>query len=122
MADDQDSSYNFLKALETGSSLHYTWFFADSSAIKMTEFDHLYSADYRGWIDEAAQRYGELNNVLHDVQSQAIIDHRALADGVYQTTFEKGKTIIVNYNDALAEVGGITVRAKDYWVGGEAQR
>lgn len=122
MSDDQDSSYNFLKALETGSSLHYTWFFADSSAIKMTEFDHLYSADYRGWIDEAAQRYGELNNVLHDVQSQAIIDHRALADGVYQTTFEKGKTIIVNYNDALAEVGGITVRAKDYWVGGESQQ
>ncbi|WP_338555391.1 DUF5696 domain-containing protein [Paenibacillus sp. KS-LC4] len=122
MADDQDSSYNFLKALETGSSLHYTWFFADSSAIKMTEFDHLYSADYRGWIDEAAQRYGELNNVLRDVQSQAIIDHRALADGVYQTTFENGKVIIVNYNDAVAEVGGITVKAKDYWVGGESQR
>lgn len=122
MADDQDSEFNFLKALETGSALHYTWFFADSSAIKMTEYDHLYSADYRRWIEEAAQRYRELSDVLDDVQSQTIADHRKLADGVYQTTFEKGKTIIVNYNDAAANVDGIQVGAKNYWVGGETQR
>lgn len=122
MADDQDSTYNFLKALETGSAMNYTWFNADSSAIKMTAFDHLYSADYRLWINEAAQRYRELNDVLHDVQSQTIIDHRLLASGVYQTTFEKGKTIIVNYNDKESNVDGIIVGAKNYWVGGEMQR
>ncbi|WP_419872483.1 DUF5696 domain-containing protein [Candidatus Pristimantibacillus sp. PTI5] len=122
MADDQDSAYNFLKALETGSAMHYTWFHANSSAIKMTEFDHLYSADYRLWINEASQKYRELNDVLHDVQTQTIADHRMLADGVYQTTFEKGKTIIVNYNDTASNVDGILVGAKDYWVGGETQR
>ncbi|WP_141503070.1 DUF5696 domain-containing protein [Paenibacillus luteus] len=122
MADDQDSTYNFLKALETGSAISYTWFNADSSAIKMTPFDHLYSADYRLWIDEAAQRYRELNAVLHDVQSQTIIDHRLLTSGVYQTTFEKGKTIIVNYNDEESNVNGIIVGAKNYWVGGERER
>lgn len=122
MADDQDSAYNFLKALETGSAMHYTWFNADSSAIKMTESDHLYSADYRLWIDEASQKYRELNDVLHDVQTQTIADHRMLADGVYQTTFEKGKTIIVNYNDTASNVDGVIVGAKDYWVGGETQR
>ncbi|CAM4364365.1 DUF5696 domain-containing protein [Paenibacillus alkaliterrae] len=122
MANDQDSAFNFLKALETGSALHYTWFFADSSAIMMTEYDHLYSADYRRWIEEAAQRYRELNDVLHDVQSQTIADHRKLVDGVYQTTFEKGKSIIVNYNDSAATVDGIKVGANNYWVGGETQR
>ncbi|NIK75088.1 hypothetical protein FHS15_000186 [Paenibacillus castaneae] len=122
MADDQDSTYNFLKALETGSAMNYTWFNADSSVIKMTEFDHLYSADYRLWIDEAAQKYRELNDVLHDVQSQTITDHRMLVGGVYKTTFEKGKTIIVNYNDTESNVSGIKVGAKDYWVGGETQR
>lgn len=122
MADDQDSTYNFLKSLETGSAMNYTWFLADSSAIKMTDFDYLYSADYRLWIDEAAQRYQELNDVLQDVQSQTITDHRELDEGVYQTTFEKGKTIIVNYNDIASSVNGIIVGAKDYWVGGEDQR
>jgi hypothetical protein len=122
MADDQDSAFNFLKALETGSALHYTWFFADSSAIKLTQYDHFYSADYRRWIDEAGQRYNELNDALRDVQSQTIAEHRKLAEGVYQTTFEQGKTIIVNYNDKAASVDGITLGAKDYWVGGETQR
>jgi hypothetical protein len=122
MAEDQDNTLNFLKALETGAALHYTWFYADSSAIKMTEFDELYSADYRNWIDEAAQKYQELNGVLGDVQAQTMKDHRKLADGIYQTTFEQGKTIVVNYNDRAANVDGITVEAKNYWVGGESQR
>ena len=119
MASDQDATHNFLKALETGSGLNYTWFYADSSAIKMTDFDDLYSADYRRWIDEASQRYGELNDVLGGVQSQTIKEHRKLAEGVYQTTYEQGLTIIVNYNDAPASVNGVTVGAKDYWAGGE---
>jgi hypothetical protein len=121
MADDQDSEINFLKALETGSAVHYTWFYADPSAIKMTEFDNLYSADYRRWIDEAAQQHVKLNGILHDVQNQVIKEHKKLAAGVYQTTFEKGKTIIVNYNEKAANVNGVTVGAKDYWVGGNAK-
>lgn len=122
MADDQDSAHNFLKALETGSALHYTWFNANSSAIKMTEFDDLYSADYRLWIDEAAQRYRELNDVLHDVQSQTIAGHERLAEGVYRTTFEEGKTIIVNYNDTEYREGGTVVGVNDYLVGGETRQ
>ncbi|MHA7965272.1 DUF5696 domain-containing protein [Paenibacillus sp. CAU 1782] len=122
MADDQDSEISFLKALETGSALHYTWFYADPSAIKMTDFDDLYSADYRRWIDEAAQQHAKLNNVLQDVQDQVIKEHKQLATGVYQTTFEKGKTIIVNYNEKAANVNGVTVDAKNYWVGGDVKQ
>lgn len=121
MADDQDSDFNFLKALETGSAQYYIWFYSDASAIKMTDYDYLYSANYERWIDEAGERYIELNNALHDVQSQTITDHRKLAEGVYQTTFEQGKTIIVNYNDKAVNVDGITVDAKHYRIGGERQ-
>lgn len=119
LGDDQNSSVTFLKALETGSALHYTWFYADPSAIKMTEFDHFYSADYRRWIDEAAALYRKLNDVVHDVQSQVIKKHEKLAEGVYQTTFEQGKRIIVNYNDDVVNVNGVTIESKGYWVGGD---
>lgn len=119
LGDDQDSSVTFLKALETGSSLHYTWFYADLSAIKMTDFDHFYSADYRRWINEAAELYQKLNEVVHDVQGQVIQKHEKLVDGVYQTTFEQGKRIIVNYNDDVVKVNGVTVESKGYWVGGD---
>lgn len=122
MADDQDSDIAFLKALETGAALSYTWFYADPSAIKMTDFDSLYSADYRRWIDEAAELHGKLKSVLHDVQNQKIVEHEKLTEGVYQTTFENGKTIIVNYNAAAANVNGLTVDAKGYWVGGDVRQ
>lgn len=119
LGDDQDPSVTFLKALETGSALHYTWFYADPSAIKMTEFDHFYSADYRRWINEAAELYQKLNDVVHDVQGQVIQKHEKLAEGVYQTTFEQGKKIIVNYNDDVVNVNGVTIESKGYWVGGD---
>ncbi|CAI6036488.1 hypothetical protein PAECIP112173_00840 [Paenibacillus sp. JJ-100] len=119
MADDQDSHVQMLRAMETGSAPYYTWFHADPSAIKLTSFDALYSADYRRWIQESAERYQELSNVLHDVQNQTIVKHEKLSKGVYQTTFEKGKTVIVNYNDEAVELNGTRVGAKSYWVGGD---
>ncbi|MNW68851.1 hypothetical protein D3C74_477260 [compost metagenome] len=57
--------------------------------------------------------------MLHDVQNQSIVKHEKLSDGVYQTTFEKGKTVIVNYNDAAVKVNGVSVAAKSYQVGGD---
>ncbi|WP_426334557.1 DUF5696 domain-containing protein [Paenibacillus silvae] len=119
MAEDQDSLKQMLRAIETGSAPYYTWFHADPSAIKLTGFDELYSADYRRWIQESADRYAELNEVLHDVQNQTIVKHEKLSAGVYQTTYEKGKTVIVNYNDAAVKVNGVNVAAKSYQVGGD---
>ncbi|WP_020620510.1 DUF5696 domain-containing protein [Paenibacillus daejeonensis] len=118
LADNQDARANFLKALETGAGLHYTWFHAEASAIKMTGFDHLYSADYRSWLDEAAEQYRELTQVIGDVADEVIDDHAKLAEGVYQTTYAQGKMIIVNYNDAAIEIDGVRIEAMDYWMGG----
>ncbi|WP_342555629.1 DUF5696 domain-containing protein [Paenibacillus sp. FSL R7-0652] len=119
MADDQDSHMQMLRAIETGSAPYYTWFYADPSAIKLTSFDALFSADYRRWIQESAARYQELSSVLQDVQNQSIVKHEKLSKGVYQTTFEKGKTVIVNYNDTAVDLNGIRVAAKSYQVGGD---
>lgn len=119
MADDQDAAFSLLKALETGSAPYYTWFYADPSAIKMTGFDRLYSADYRSWIDQAAAQYQELSHVLQKVHAQPIKEHMKLAPGVYQTVFEAGTVIVVNYNDTPFSLGGVTIDGRNYWVGGE---
>ncbi|WP_405106768.1 DUF5696 domain-containing protein [Paenibacillus sp. FSL K6-1217] len=121
MAEDQDAAFSLLKALETGSAPHYTWFYADPSKIKMTGFGSLYSADYRSWMDQAAKQYQELSRVLKRVQSQTISEHKKLAEGVYQTAYEAGTTIIVNYNQTPVSVGGVTIDGRNYRVGGERQ-
>ena len=73
------------------------------------------------WKDEALAMYQEYNEVLGHVYNQFITDHRYLADGVTETTYEDGTKVYVNYNytDYLAD--GVSVSARNYAVkkGGE---
>ena len=120
LADEQSVRYHVLKALETGANLYFTWFYAKSSAVKETEFDYLYSADYRNWIEEAKTAYDELNAVQSNLRTQVIKDHQLLETGVYQTTYEDGTAVVVNYNDYTVDVGGIAVEPMGYLTGGES--
>ncbi|NLY89223.1 MAG: hypothetical protein GX085_06335 [Firmicutes bacterium] len=106
----------FLKTIETGGGLYFTWIYRDNSLIKETDYDHLFSVDYKKWFDQAVAFYHEAREVLEDVRGQRIIDHRRLADDVYKVTFEKGKTIMVNYNRKPVTVEGITLAGESYHV------
>ena len=119
LSDEQTVRYHVLKALETGANLYFTWFYAKSSSVKETEFDYLYSAQYQNWMDEAKIAYDEVNAVLSNVRTQVIKDHQMLETGVYQTTYEDGTTVVVNYNDYAVNVGGIAVESMGYLTGGE---
>ena len=54
--------------------------------------------------------------MLKDVQDQRIVDHRILADGVHQTTYANGKSIIVNYNREAVTVDGRWIGAENFIV------
>lgn len=114
-----DSRVSLLKALETGSNIYYQWYYSDSSAVKDSDYNELYALHYGDWLDQAAGFYKEAGTVLNEVRSYVIADHRKLAEGVVQTTFENGKKIIVNYNNAAVQVNDKQLEAMSYWVGGE---
>ncbi|WP_391570943.1 DUF5696 domain-containing protein [Cohnella sp.] len=117
---DQDPRSTLLKMLETGSNVFYQWFYEEPSAIRDTKLNDLYSSHYANWLDEAVGVYKEANAVLKQVQGQTIADHRKLADGVYETTYEKGLKVIVNYNKAAVTAQGAAIEALGYRViGGE---
>ncbi|WMT43143.1 DUF5696 domain-containing protein [Paenibacillus sp. D2_2] len=113
---DQDSQVTLLRMLETGALPVYQWFYADPSVIRDTKLNELYSASYANWIDEAAQCYQEVNEVLGKVRNQPITNHRRLQEQVYETTFGQGIRVIVNYNSAAVEVEGMTIKALGYRV------
>jgi hypothetical protein len=72
-------------------------------------------------MDEARRFYHRANEALADVQGQTIKDHEKIAEGVYKTTFEKGKEIIVNYTSKPVEVNGAKVEPLDFKVVKEGQ-
>lgn len=114
----QTSNYqqNFLKALETGSSLQFNWIAENMSKIQDTPYATLFNADYSEWIDDAIQSYQAVSGVLKQVATARIVAHDILQTGVVRTTYENGIRVYVNYTDTAVTVDGVTIDAVNYQV------
>jgi hypothetical protein len=111
-----------LKLVETGALPYYQWSFADSTAVKGTEYEHLYSLHYGDWLADAGSFYAAADAVLGPVRAERIVDHRQVAENVYMTVYENGAAILVNYNRAPVEIDGVRVEALGFrlvWGSGE---
>ena len=108
--------FSMLKTIETGASPYFKWFYSDSSIVKDTEYDHLYTCDYRDWVRDAQSFYNEVNDIMNDLQGHFISDHKKIADGVYKTTYDNDKSVIVNYNQSPVMVEGLLVKGSNYTV------
>jgi hypothetical protein len=96
----------FLKAVETGSSVQYSWIYSDISAVKETDMDYLYSADYRYWVDTAVRQYEALSVLWEQTGDADIEAHTILGAGLRETRYDNGVRVIVNYDDREAFVEG----------------
>ncbi|MFP4015568.1 MAG: DUF5696 domain-containing protein [Halanaerobiales bacterium] len=105
-----------LKYIETGSVPYYQGAFKDSSVVKGTDFDHMYSLNYQLWFDDAISLYHDLDDMLSETINQRIIDHQRLAENVYKTVYSNGCSVIVNYNSFTVNIEGTRVNGEDYIV------
>ena len=55
-----------------------------------------------------------MNKVLREVRDQTIIDHAELAEGVVQTTYANGYSVVVNYSEQEYEADGVLVPALSF--------
>lgn len=112
-----DFRLSVLKALEYGSGVYFKLNYGDNSLLKDASlFDQVHASQFSDWEEKAAAVYKEMNEVLKDVQDQAIINHQQLEESVYKTVYESGKAIIVNYSDREIEIEGVAVGPEDYAV------
>ena len=92
----EDQTDMILKSAETGAGLYYTFM------------------NFMDWKDSAIELYNKFNSNLGDTYSQFIVAHEKLASGVYKTTYENGKAVIVNYNYADYDYNGKTIPQRDF--------
>lgn len=113
-----ESNYKetILKALETGSSLNFVWAAQNTDKLANTPFNYLTGVLSSDWIQNAASSYRQASQILESVADKRIVDHKNLADGVAQTTYENGLKITVNYNNEPETVDGKTIAAKSYLI------
>jgi len=113
----QNVEDSLLKAVETGACPYYLLTYEDSSILKDSSFNFLYSTNFRYWLSHAVDGYVRINEELKDVYHQRIVGHQQLAESVYVTVYENGHEVYVNYGQDSVEIGpGLTVPPKDFLV------
>ena len=110
----EDQTDMVLKSAETGAGLYYTFMNAKTSVLQDGEFTQFYACNFMDWKDTAIELYNRFNTELGDTYNQYIIAHEKLSNGVYKTTYESGKSVIVNYNYADYNYNGKTIPQRDF--------
>ncbi|WP_019640197.1 DUF5696 domain-containing protein [Paenibacillus fonticola] len=121
LSPDQDLERALLKMIEYGAAPHFAFTKSPSSEVKFTSFDAMYSTYYMDWLREAADLYAEANAALGPLQKVRMTDHRLVQEGVYETVYENGVRIWVNYTDQAVLVEGQKVKPMGYEIGGGAR-
>jgi len=109
-----DPELAFLKAIETGSDIHYTFVMNDTSILKDTYLDYLYSCNPDFWMDTAVEQYKNAANIYTQLKEKPIVKHSKLQEGVYETVYEGNIHIVVNYNSNDVNVDGNIIKAKGF--------
>lgn len=105
-----------LKSIESGAAPYFVMTYQNASKLKDTAYSRYYAVNYMTWLKEAGDVYKKMNDLLKDVQKEAITDHREVVPDVYVTTYESGKAVIVNYGETEVRVEGTTVKPVDFAV------
>ncbi len=110
----EDQTDMILKSAETGAGLYYTFISAPTSVLQDGEYTQYYACNFTDWKDSAVELYNNFNSKLGDVYNQYIVNHEKLSNGVYKTTYESGKSVVVNYNYADYDYEGTKIPQRDF--------
>lgn len=106
----------FLKCIEYGAGLNYTFFAADGKVLQDTTHSNYYGSTYASWAEEFAEDVTAYQAAAAGLNQQRIVSHQRLDDDVAITCYEDGTKVYVNYSDTSRTVDGTLVNARDYTV------
>ena len=108
MDNDNNTVYNILKTIETGSNLSFMVSYSNTNVLLDTNYTNYYNAYYYNWRTDIIY----MNKVLNDagIYESRLVNHRYLTDNVVEVEYENGLTIIINYDDAVyQDASGLSV-------------
>jgi hypothetical protein len=110
-----DGQRTFLHQVEYGATPNFVLTQSSSSMLYRTGANSLYSTQYDFWRDETIHQYKAME-ALASVADQFIVDHARLAEGVYQTIYEDGTRVVVNYGEQPYAIDAMTIPSMEFAV------
>ncbi len=106
-----------LKALKTGSNLHYSLScHAESDIVKDTLYDEWIGTDAVKWISTIEEQYKEIKETYEKLGSQTLIGFEHRESGITVSYFESGGELWANETNYEIEDNGITLSPKSYCI------
>ncbi len=88
-----------LKWAEYGYMPYFELTYSSSDKLMYTDYNELFSSEFKTWMDEVVSVYETFNEQLCDVWNAYIVGHEEVATDVYKVTYDNGKSVYVNYTD-----------------------
>ena len=114
LSDSYDKQDIILRTIEFGTAPHFTLSYEESSDIKYSGLNTMYSTQYETWLADAVEIYQKSNDVLKKVVNSTISSHETLQSGVKKITYDNGVVIYINYNEIAVTADNINIPASSY--------
>ena len=106
-----------LKNIETGSYPYFALSMQRNDLVKDSFlFASYFSVMFDQWLGDVTETYEMINDALKGFQTEQMVRHEKVADGVYKTAYSGGGYTLVNYNETDVTVDGTKVPALGYAV------
>ncbi len=110
-----DPEIAVLRAAEHGTGLHYLVNYEKDTVFKNTYLSKYYSTNYEKWEAHIIDNYDRLNSELRGLSTVPIYEHNQLSEDVFETVYENGARVVVNYSDTeYMDTSGVVVPALDF--------
>lgn len=109
----ENPGQDFLKMIEYGVFPSFELTYENPVILRDTSYNFLFSSKWTDWVDPIQSFYERLE-ILEPIRESLIFEHRQLAPGVKILRYEKGETLVINYNKHSFEYNGYPIRAEDF--------
>ena len=104
----------FLKAIETGSSLDFSFIGSDYDEIKGTALDYLNGSSFSLCKEKSIEFADKLSQSMSGTANSLIDDYRVITQQVRAVAYENGDCYIVNYGNSDYDFNGLIIKAKGF--------
>jgi len=105
-----------LRLIEYNIYPYFTITEANSSKLRYTNSEGLYTSEYKLWEGEIKSFYNYCNNALKGVTNASMVSHEYLDAGVCKITYSNGVKIYINYNASPTVVESVNIAPLSYEV------
>jgi hypothetical protein len=114
LLDNYNKDAIILKLLETGEFPTFTVMWEDSAIFYRTAWQDFYNITYEDWADDIAYIYHAIAPFYAATRNATISDHIIHRNGVRETVYSNGMSVVINYNDFAVTADGVYVAPRSY--------